>query len=92
MKAREKFLLKTHFQPINGDHFHCIKFFFRYDKDNACRASRQLTRNFIKWSSVYNINCDLQKENKFHGKMTEAMLKIESRMKKRLGCDMEDTE
>jgi len=64
----------------------------RYDKDNACRASKQLTRNFIHWSSIYNINCDPEKENKFHAKIVTQMEAIEIRMKKRLGCDAEITE
>ena len=59
---------------------------FRYDEDDACKASRQLTQNLIKWSSTYNINCESEKENKFHTKISEQLEHIEQRMKKRLKC------
>jgi len=61
---------------------------FRYDKDDACKAAKQLTRNLITWSSKYNVNCDesSQKENKFHNKISEQLADLERRLKKRYKC------
>jgi len=58
----------------------------RYDKDDACKASKQLTRNLITWSSKFNVHCETGKENKFHTKIVQQLENLEKRLKKRINC------
>merc|ERR1712174_40657 len=55
----------------------------RYDVDDPCRASKQLTRNLITWASKYNVNCEEGKTNKFFNKIQNQLQSIEKKLKKR---------
>jgi len=55
----------------------------RYDVDDPCRASKQLTRNLINWAAQYNVNCIEGKEDKFFSKIEKQMQAIEKKLKKR---------
>merc|ERR1712176_1185190 len=54
----------------------------RYDSNDPCRASKQLTRDLIKWAALYNRNCP-KKKDKFVKKITNQMKAYEKKLKKR---------
>ena len=59
---------------------------YSYDAQDPCKASTQLIKGFVKWSSIYNHNCKAQDQpNKFTMRISKDFDKVEKKLKKKVG-------